>query len=89
VFVNDELLQSRIERGALLAIDPEGKTYPVVSKDVAVRLNNWHKTKASFLHAAVFSALLLGLSLMSLVVGAIQCFGNNKALANKPDAGDA
>ncbi|MBN1907699.1 MAG: hypothetical protein JW927_21660 [Deltaproteobacteria bacterium] len=88
LFVNDELLQSRIKQGTLLAIDREGKTYPVVSEDVSVRLNNWHKIKASFLHSAAFTALLLGISLMSLIIGAIQCFGN-KMFVNKPDAGDA
>ena len=89
LFINNELLQSRIKQGTLLAIDPEGNAYPVVSENVTVRLNNWHKTKASFLHIAVFTALLLGISLTSLIVGAIQYLENSKALANKPDAGDA
>ncbi len=45
---------------------------PVVSDGIMVRLNNWHKTKASFLHTAVYMALLLGASLMSLVIGIVQ-----------------
>ena len=45
---------------------------PVVTGDIVVRLNNWHKTKASFLHTAAYMALLLGASLMSLVIGIVQ-----------------
>lgn len=85
LFVNDELLQNRIKQGTLLVINQEGKTSPVVSDYVKVRVNNWDKTRASFLHTTIFTALLLGISLMSLIVGVIQYFGNK----NKPDAGDA
>jgi hypothetical protein len=88
IFLNDELLQNHLERGSLSATDLKGQPYHVVSDDITVRLNNWHKIKASRLHSAVFMALLLGISLMSLIVGMTQFFAGNKDNAKYLNAGD-
>lgn len=82
IFLNDELLQDHLKRGSLSAIGSNRKPVQVVSDDIGVRLNNWHKTRASFLHTAVYMALLLGASLMSLVIGIAQMLAGKTA--NKP-----
>ena len=46
IFLNDELLQNHLERGSLSAADLKGQSSRVVSDDITVRLNNWHKSKA-------------------------------------------
>ncbi len=74
LFLHDELLQDHLKRASLSATDPEGHAIPVVSDDIKVRLNNWHQTQASLLHTAVYMALLLGASLMSLLLGIVQAF---------------
>ncbi|HDQ44150.1 MAG TPA: hypothetical protein ENN17_01460 [bacterium] len=78
LFVKGDLLQDHLERGSLSATDPDGESKTLNSGDIAVRLNNRHKTKASLLHVAVFMALLLGASLMSLVVGIRQMMAMTK-----------
>jgi hypothetical protein len=84
IFLKDELLQDHLERGSLLTTDLNGQSSRVVSNDIVVRLNNWHKTRASLLHSAVFTALLLGVSLMSLVVGVTARIAGNRDTANQP-----
>lgn len=79
LFFKDELLQEHLKRGALSATDQNGQPMPVVADDIAVRLNNWHKTRASFLHTAVYLALFLGAALMSLVFGIAQMLAGKKA----------
>ncbi len=87
LFLNDELLQDHLKRGSLSATDRNGQPMPVVSDDIVVRLNNWHKTKVSFLHTAVYMALLLGASLMSQVIGIVQMLvekNANKSMHRTP-----
>ncbi|MBN2467304.1 MAG: hypothetical protein JXD19_04060 [Deltaproteobacteria bacterium] len=72
ILVSNELLQDHLKRRSLTATDLEGKSYQVVSDDIEVRLNNWHKVKASFLHSAVFAAFMLGVSITCLILGAVQ-----------------
>jgi len=78
LFLDGEPLRDHLRRGALTARDPQGRSYRVVAEDIAVRLNNWHEVKASFLHAAVYSALLLGASAACLVLGLIQAFRGDR-----------
>ena len=87
LFLNDELLQDHIKRGSLSATDRNGQSMPVAADDIVVRLNNWHKMKASFLHTAVYMALLLGASLMSLAIGIVQMLvgkNANKSMHRTP-----
>lgn len=71
-FVNDELLQDHLKRESLSVTDLNGNYITVLPDDIVVRINNWQKTKTSFLHTAVYMALFLGVSLMSLIIGVMQ-----------------
>lgn len=72
LLLSGDILQDHIARGSLSAVDSTGQPYRVVSDDIKVRLNNWHKVRASFLHSAVLLAFLLGVSLTCLVMGVVQ-----------------
>ncbi len=78
LFVSGELLQNHIERGSLSATDSKGRSYPVAADDIKVRINNWYKIKASFLHFAVFAGILLGGSIACLIMGTIELFKKRK-----------
>lgn len=89
VFVSGDLLQNHLDRKSLSATNPQGERYDLSPDDIEVRLNNWQKVKSSMLHTAVWAAFMLGVSVMSFVVGVKQFISENKTTANKPDAGDA
>ena len=89
LFVRGELLQRHLDRGSLSAIDSQAGRYSFVPEDVEVRLYNWQKVKSSMLHIAVLAAFMLGISVMSLIVGIIQFVAKNKATANKANADNA
>ena len=78
IFLNNELLDNHIERGSLFATDNSGKTYRIMPEDIQVGLNNWQKVKASFLHASIFSAFFLGVSVALLIIGMTQVFAAKK-----------
>lgn len=69
LFLGGEPLLEHLERGALTAVDANGQTYQVSSDDMCIRLNNWPEVKADFLHSAIFSGILLGISLSCLILG--------------------
>lgn len=69
LFIGGEPLLEHVERGTLTARDANGQPYQVSSEDIRVRLNNWLDVKADFLHSAVFSGILLGISLTCLILG--------------------
>jgi hypothetical protein len=79
LFLKDKLLQDYIKQGALSATDPDGKTYRVTNEDFKIRLNNWDKSKASFLQSTVFAAFFLGVSITCLILGITQFFSKKKA----------
>ncbi|WDN89751.1 hypothetical protein BuS5_02719 [Desulfosarcina sp. BuS5] len=89
LFVNGDLLQEHLDRGSLSATDEQGKRYELVPEDIKVRFNNWHKVKSAMLHTAVWEAFMLGISLMSLIVGIRQFISENKATANNGMQADA
>jgi len=72
VFISDKPLKKHLAENTLLAVDQSGKSYPVVSKDVSVRLNNWNKTKSRMLTKAVFTGFGFGIALTCLIIGFIQ-----------------
>jgi len=88
LFVSGDLLQDHLDRNSLSATDAQGEHYDLVPEDIEVRLNNWQKVKSTMLHTAVWAAFMLGISVMSLIVGVIQFVSGNKTTANKSDAGD-
>jgi hypothetical protein len=79
IFLNNELLDNHIERGALFSYDSTGQQYRVAPADIRVGLNNWHKVKAQFLNASLFSAFFLGLSVAFLIAGTAQMIKDKKA----------
>lgn len=78
LFLGDELLQDHLARSSLSATDSKGRSYPIVADDIKVRINNWYKIKASFLHFAVFTGILLGGSIACLIMGTIELFTKRK-----------
>lgn len=76
MYIAGELLQKRLSEGTLLGIDKDGIKYPVVSKDISIRLNNWNKVRASILVNSILTAFLLGISVTMLVTGLVQVFSN-------------
>ena len=89
IYLHGDLLQNHLDSGSLSATDARGERYALASEDIKVRLNNWQKVKSSMLHTAVWAAFMLGISLMSLIIGVQQFISANKTTANKPDAGDS
>ena len=83
LFVSGDLLQDHLDRGSLSATDSQGERYDLVPEDIEVRLNNWQKIKSSMLHIAVWAAFMLGISVMSLIVGVKQFLSGNKTTANE------
>lgn len=74
LLLDNEPFQDHLARRSLTALGPEGLAYFVTPELIKVRLNTWSQIKASRLHAAVYSAFALGISLTCLVIGLIQFF---------------
>jgi hypothetical protein len=74
LFIGGKLLQKHLSEGTLFVLDKEGEKYPVSSKDVRVRLNNWYKTRSNFLAKAVSTGFAFGIAITLFVVGLIQTF---------------
>ena len=87
VFVSDAPLQDLVAQGALTTTDSSGKRHQVVAQEISVRLNNWHKVKATFLYSAIFSAFMLGLAVTCLMLGLVQVFAERKKACQPEDAG--
>jgi hypothetical protein len=81
LYIGGVSLQKHLSDKTLFSVDRNGKQYPVVSKDVTVRLNNWDKTQSSILTITTMSGFTLGVSIALLVIGVIQAFHQGK----KPD----
>lgn len=79
LFIEDKLLQSHLADGTLMVARSDGDLHRLASNDVAVRLNNWHKVKASILAQALPSCFLFGVSLTMLVLGLYQFLTRKKA----------
>lgn len=71
-------LQKHLSEGTLFAVDNNGEQYPIVSKDVTIRLNNWDNVKASILKNAIISSFVLGVAVTLLITGLIQVLVQNK-----------
>jgi len=78
LYVGGEPLRKHLSDGALFSLDKNGKQYPVVSKDVTVRLNNWEKVRASILKRTTMSGFAFGVVMTLLVIGLIQIFQQRK-----------
>ncbi len=78
LYIAGRLIQKHLSDGTLLGVDNDGKQYPIVAKDVTVRLNNWDKIKAKILGHTTVSGFGFGIALTLLVVGLIQFFSRRK-----------
>jgi hypothetical protein len=74
LLLDKEPIQDHLARSSLTAIGPEGMAYFITPDLIEVQLNNWPQTKASLLHAAVYWAFALGISLTCLVLGLADFF---------------
>jgi hypothetical protein len=78
IYIGGKPLQKHLSDGTLFSVDKNGKQYPIVSKDIAVRLNNWDKIKASILGHTTMSGFAFGVAITLLVIGLIQSFNHGK-----------
>jgi len=78
LYIGSKSLQKHLTEGSLLTLDDDGGQYRVVSKDVTVRLNNWHKIKSSILENAVITGVLFGIAITMLVIGILRIVGQKK-----------
>jgi len=72
LFIDGRLLQRHLADGTLMIAKSDGEHRRLASSDITVRLNNWHKVKASILAQALPSCFLFGVSLTMLVLGLAQ-----------------
>ena len=78
LYIGGEPLRKHLSNSTLFAVDKNGKQYPIVSKDITVRLNNWDKIKASILRHTTMSGFAFGVAITLLVIGLIQVFHHGK-----------
>lgn len=79
LFIDGKLLQRHLADGTLMiARGGEGDLDRLASGDIAVRLNNWHKVRASILAQALPSGFLFGVSLTMLTIGLYQVAARKK-----------
>jgi hypothetical protein len=83
LFISGKPLQDHIAKETLFALDEEGKQYCVVGKDIGVRLNNWHKVKASMLGTALYSAFGSGVAITCLVLGLVEIIKDKKKISEQ------
>jgi len=67
-------LQNHLLDKTIYAVDKNGIHYPVVAKDIAVRLNNWNKVKSKILTKVIFTGFSFGITLTLLIIGLVQTF---------------
>lgn len=80
LYIGGEPLQKHLSNGTLFSVDKNGTRYPVVSKDITVRLNNWDEVRASILTHTTMSGFASGVALTLFVIGLIQAFQHRKKL---------
>ena len=78
VYISGKLLQKHLTENTIFVSENNGKQFPVVPKDVSVRLNNWNKAQARILTKAIFTGFAFGITLTLLIIGVIQTFTKKK-----------
>ena len=78
LYIAGEPLRKHISGGTLFFVDKNGNQYPIVSKDITVRLNNWDKIKTSILTSTTMSGFAFGVVITLLVIGLIQFLPHGK-----------
>ncbi|MCI5190105.1 MAG: hypothetical protein D3905_10020 [Candidatus Electrothrix sp. AS4_5] len=72
VFIGEKRLQDHLNGKTFFAADGELVPYPVLAKDVTVRVNNWPSVKAQILNKTIFTSFAFGVNLTLLIVGLVQ-----------------
>ncbi|HQN17611.1 MAG TPA: hypothetical protein PKV86_00665 [Syntrophobacteraceae bacterium] len=78
LYIGGKLLQKHLSERTLLAVDKNGKQYPVVSEDITIRLNNWDKIKSSILATTTMTGFGLGVATALFVIGLARYFAGAK-----------
>ncbi len=77
--ISGKRLQRHLTDGTLQARDANGASYPVVAKDVRVRVNHWPSVQSGILIKAVFTSFAFGAALTMLIVGWIMARREKKS----------
>ncbi|CAK8720779.1 MAG: hypothetical protein D3917_18325 [Candidatus Electrothrix sp. AX5] len=90
VYVGEKPLQDHLNGKTFFAADGELVPYPVLAKDVTVRLNNWPSVKAEVLTRTTFTGFAFGVTLMLMIGGLVRtclaCLQQKKKAGNHPRA---
>ncbi len=85
VFIGGKPLQDHLDEKTFFAADGELVPYPVASRDVTVRVNNWPSAKARILTKTTFTGFAFGVNLILMIVGLVQtCLKRKKKAGNCP-----
>ena len=88
VLIGGEPLQDHLDGKTFFAADGELVPYPVLAKDVTVRVNNWPSVKARILTKTTFTGFAFGVNLTLMLVGLVQiclqCLQRKKKTGNHP-----
>ncbi|MCI5121774.1 MAG: hypothetical protein D3908_11400 [Candidatus Electrothrix sp. AUS4] len=88
VLIGGKSLQDHLKGKTFFAADEELVPYPVVAKDVTVRVNNWPSVKARILTKTTLTAFAFGVNLTLMLVGLVQiclhCLQRKKNTGNRP-----
>jgi len=82
IYIAGTPLNKHLSERTLTALDKNGKPYPVVSKDITIRRNNWDRTQSSILANTTFIGLVFGASLTMMLIGLYQFFQQRKQTGN-------
>ena len=74
IFINRKSIHDHLSDGTLQAVLENGDQKSIVSNDITVRINNWHKVKASILAHSLVPCFLFSASFTMLIIGIIQIF---------------
>lgn len=74
LYIAGKPLRRHLADRTLFVMDKNGNRYPVVPKDVTVRLNNWEKTKAAILTRTTISGFGFGAAVTLLTTGLLLSF---------------
>lgn len=78
ILIGEKSLQDHLNEKTFFAADGELVPYPVLSKDVAVRVNNWHKVKVKLLTKTTFTGFAFGVNLTLFIIGLVQTILSKK-----------
>ena len=85
VLIGGKPLQDHLDERTFFAADGELVPYPVASRDVTVRVNNWPSVKTRIFTKTTFTGFAFGVNLTLLITGLVQVWlQRKKKAANRP-----